>query len=114
MNIIEQARQKITDLQSKYNEDQMQYAVAEQIKMIASENDTNAQHIFNDIDDDKMSIAEVEKLIAAYAKKHKGNCPPFPVADRIIRDFFGLGTASAAPKSASSADDNMINLEDFM
>lgn len=111
MSIIEQALQKVTELQSKYNEDQMQFAVAEQIKMIASENETNAQHIFNDIDDDKMSIAEVEKLIAAYARKHKGNCPPFPVADRIIREFFGLGTAQ---KPEPKADDGLINLEDFM
>lgn len=113
MNIIEQALQKITELQSKYNENQKHYWIAEQIKDICRENSDNAQHIFNDIDDDKMSIAEIEKKINAYAKNHGGCCPPQP-ADKIIRDFFGLGDATAEkPKHTSSAD-NMINLEDFI
>lgn len=110
MSIIEQALQKVTDLQSKYKENQKHFWIAEQIKDICRESEDNAQHILNDIDDDKMSIAAVEKQIEAYARKNGGCCPPQP-ADRIIREFFGLGTAQ---KPEPKADDGLINLEDFM
>lgn len=59
--IIDQALDKITHYQSSYTEEDKQYWIAEQIKDICRESYTNAEHLFNDIDGEKMSLAEVEK-----------------------------------------------------
>lgn len=98
----EKALKKITEKQSQYTENDKHYWIAEQVKDIAAESDDNAQHIFNDLDDDKMSLKEIEKKIAKYANAH-GGCTPPKAADKIIRDFFGL--AELAKKlSMSSAE----------
>lgn len=109
MNKIEQAVQKVTELQSKYKENQKQYWVAEQIKDICRENADNAELVFSDIDDKDMSIAEVEKKIEAYARKNGGCCPP-QAADKIIRDFFGLGEFT----NTDEEHNDIIRLEDFI
>lgn len=109
--IIDQALDKISHYQSSYKEDNKRYWVAEQIKDICRESDANAEHIFNDIDDEKMSIAEVEKKIAAYAGAH-GGCTPPKAADDIIRKFFGLAERAETPKSQTPA--GIISLEDFI
>lgn len=113
MSIIEQAIEKITEKQREYNENRKQYWVAEQVKDIASENDFNAEHIYHDLDDDKMSIAAIEKKIETYAKKH-GGCTPPKAADSIIREFFGLPKADEAAKSKSRETADILNLEDFL
>lgn len=109
--IIDQALDKITHYQSSYTEEDKQYWIAEQIKDICRESDTNAEHLFNDIDGEKMSLAEVEKKIAAYARAH-GGCTPPKAADEIIRKFFGLAELAEKPKSQAPA--GIISLEDFM
>lgn len=109
--IIDQALDKISHYQSIYTENDKQYWIAEQIKDICRESDTNAEHVFNDIDDEKMSIAEVEKKIAAYAGAH-GGCTPPKAADDIIRKFFGLAERAETPKSQTPA--GIISLEDFI
>lgn len=109
--IIDQALDKITHYQSSYTEEDKQYWIAEQIKDICRESDTNAEHLFNDIDGEKMSLAEVEKKIAAYARAH-GGCTPPKAADEIIRKFFGLAECAEKPKSQAPA--GIISLEDFM
>lgn len=113
MSIIEQAIAKITDKQRVYNENRKQYWVAEQVKDIASEGEFNAEHIYRDLDDDKMSIAAIEKKIEAYAKKHDG-CTPPKAADSIIREFFGLPKADEATKPKSQAAAEILDLEDFL
>lgn len=109
--IIDQALDKISHYQSSYTEEDKQYWIAEQIKDICRESDTNAEHLFNDIDDGKMSLAEVEKKIAAYARAH-GGCTPPKAADEIIRKFFGLAELAEKPKSQAPA--GIISLEDFI
>ena len=110
-SFLDLAVDKITHYQSSYTEDDKQYWIAEQIKDICRESDTNAEHLFNDIDDEKMSLAEVEKNIAAYARAH-GGCTPPKAADEIIRKFFGLAELAEKPKSQAPA--GIISLEDFM
>lgn len=109
--ITEKALTKVSEKQSKYTENDKHYWIAEQVKDIASESDDNAQHIFNDLDDDKMSLKEIEKKIEKYAKAH-GGCTPPKVADKIIRDFFGLAELAEKPKSQAPA--GILDLSDFM
>lgn len=109
--IIDQALDKISQYQSIYTENDKRYWVAEQIKDICRESDANAEHIFNDIDNDKMSLAKVEEKIAAYATAH-GGCTPPKAADDIIRKFFGLAERAETPKSQTPA--GIISLEDFI
>lgn len=113
MSIIEQAIEKIAEKQKQYNEEQKHYWIAEQVKDIASENEFNAEHIEHDLDDDKMSIAAIEKKIKAYAEKH-GGCTPPKAADNIIREFFGLPKADETPKQKPQAAADILNLEDFL
>lgn len=110
MNIIEQALQKITEKQSKFNESDKRYWIAEQVKDICRENEDNAHHIYNDLDDEQMSIKKIEERIANYAKKHGGCCPPQP-ADKIIREFFGLAEPTEKPAEPKN---EMIDLADFL
>lgn len=109
--IIDQALDKISQYQSIYTENDKRYWVAEQIKDICRESDANAEHIFNDIDNDKISLAKVEEKIAAYATAH-GGCTPPKAADDIIRKFFGLAERAETPKSQTPA--GIISLEDFI
>lgn len=107
----EKALTKITEKQSQYTENDKHYWIAEQVKDIAAESDDNAQHIFNDLDDDKMSLKEIEKKIAKYANAH-GGCTPSKAADKIIRDFFGLAELAEKPKLQAPA--GILDLSDFM
>lgn len=107
----EAALAKISEKQAKYTKNDKQYWIAEQIKDIARESEINAEHISNDLDDDKMSLDAVEKKIAAYARAHGGCTPPKP-ADDIIRKFFGLAELAENPKSQAHSD--ILDLGDFM
>lgn len=113
MSTIEQTIEKIAEKQRRYTKSEKQYWVAEQVKDIASENEVNAEHILHDLDDDKMSIGEIEKQIHSYANKH-GGCTPPKAADDIIRHFFGLPKADETAKPKQQATADILNLEDFL
>jgi hypothetical protein len=86
------------------------------------EDDHAAGILAEDLANNKdMSLAAAERKIEAYARQHKkgncGCCPP-PVAERILREFYGLGEADPSACGIRMTGDakpakKLIELEDF-
>ena len=90
------------------------FVVGEHLKDILKKASSQCcEIVLKDLDVEKMSIAECEKLIAEYARKHRngnvGFCPP-NVAEEIICKFYGiLPKEELAPVSSS-----FVDLSDFI
>jgi hypothetical protein len=84
------------------------WMVGEQLKDICRSDPHCAEIVMQDLENPDMSLAKCEKKIKAYADKHKtGNfsCVIPSVADKLIRDFYGLPAAGApAPVVAKQED----------
>lgn len=84
------------EAQQKGKENSSAWMVGEQLKDICSEDPSFAQIVAEDLENKAMSLENAEKKIKAYAdnlhKKQKGNCVCVTpdVADRIIREFYGI------------------------
>lgn len=102
------------ELQQKGKENTAVWYVGEQLKDICRESFHNAEIVSTDLNNPEMSIEKCERKIEEYARKHKngscGCCPP-NVADRIIREFYGIPTAE---DSAPAKQPDLIDLADFM
>lgn len=88
------------------------WMVGEQLKDICRSEPHSAELVAQDLNVAEMSLVNCEKKIKAYADKHrKGNfaCVVPAVAERIIREFYGL---TAAP--AEQPADTVINLLDLL
>lgn len=90
------------------------WLVGEQLKDICRMEPRGAELIAQDLENEAMSIAEAEKKIKEFAKKHGGGVSGIE-ADQILREFYGLPAAgSSAPAAApDQAGDNVLRLEDF-
>lgn len=88
------------------------WMVGEQLKDIIQDCPGWQEIVEQDLEQKTMSLAECEKQIKAYADKHrKGNfaCVVPSVAEKIIRDFYGL-----TDEAKGTADGgNVIHLADF-
>lgn len=108
--MIEKAITRITEQQQGLTEKNKVYWVAEQLKDICRESAEISELVYQDLENTKMSVAEAEKKIEAYARKN-GGCTPPPMSDNILRDFYGLppkGEAPAEPKQ------KIISLDAYM
>lgn len=89
------------EAQQKGIENTAAWMVGEQLKDICAGDPHCAELVLHDLDDKDMSLKAAERKIKAYADKQKrqGNCVcVLPnVAEKIIREFFGLPAASAEP-----------------
>lgn len=112
--MVNEAIRKIEEQQKKYTQNDKQYWVAEHLKAICRACPEQADLIHKDLDNSAMSIKEAEKKIHEYAKAHGGCCPGL-VADRILREFYGLAPLpEEAPKDSPKPSADFIDLADFM
>ena len=98
MTVIEQAIAAIEKQQAEVKARSPQWMVGEQLKDICRREPQNAELILQDLSVKEMSITEAEKKIKAFADKNKtGNfaCVTPMEADRILREFYGLGEGFA-------------------
>lgn len=113
MKQIDDAIKKI-EAQQQGKEKTAVWYVGEQLKDICRESSHNAEIVGIDLNNPEMSIEKCERKIEEYARKHKngscGCCPP-NVADRIIREFYGIPTVE---ESAPAKQPDLIDLADFM
>lgn len=118
----ERAIEMIEAQQKKAKERRAAWMVGEQLKDICRREPESAALIAEDLQNEKMSIAEAEKQIADYASKHRtGNfsCVTPMEADEILRQFYGLpkpGEAEAEPtvqKLIFTGPSAEVDLEDF-
>ena len=101
--------------QQKGRENTAPWMVGEQLKDICRREPKAAELVDRDLDVKEMSIVECEKKIKAYADSHKkGSCAVVPpnVAERIIREFYGIpearGDSSTPLRSAQNDTDGEI------
>lgn len=114
--MVNEVIKKIEEQQKNLDVFSPEYQVGEQLKDICRSCPEQAELIFHDLDNPKMSIVEAEKKIQEFAKNHRrdwGVCVPPGVADRILRDFYKLAPASAAP-SAPKESANILDIADFL
>lgn len=114
-DLFESVIAKISSQQSGLDEYDQVYQVGEQLKEIACESESNAELVLKDLDNPEMSIESAEKLIENFASAHrKGNkgCTPLKVADKILRDLYGLPPKDSKPQTP--AEPGIISLESFM
>ena len=98
--------------QQKGKENTSPWMVGEQLKDICRREPKAAELVDRDLDLKEMSLVECEKKIKAYADSHKkGSCAVVPpnVAERIIREFYGIpeaGRDSSTPLRSAQNDAN--------
>jgi nitrogenase molybdenum-iron protein alpha/beta subunit len=116
--MIEKAIARITEQQQGLSEEDNVFGVGEQLKDICRESAEIAELVFQDLENPEMSISKAEEKIHAKAdelhKKHKGKsvCVTPHIADKILRDFYGLPPKGEAP--ATSSAPKLIDINDFI
>lgn len=105
------------EAQQKGKENTPAWMVGEQLKDICRSDLHCAELVLQDLENASMSIVEAEKKIRAYADKQKrsGNCVCVPpnVAEKIIREFYGLPEVGAAPEPAAPTL-RLLDLSDLL
>ena len=112
--MIEQAIEMLNEQQSKVKERSAPWMVAEQLKDICRREPWSAELLAKDLENHQMGIVQAEKKIKAFADDHKTggfSCVTPLEAEEILREFYGLGAASAA---AGGDTPKVLNLADFL
>ena len=97
------------EAQQKGHEDTPVWMVGEQLKEICTDPDC-AAILAEDLENEAMSLQNAERKLKEYAddlhKKQKGNsvCIPPNMAERIIREFYGLPAAAPAKPTVSAEE----------
>ena len=116
--------EKITGLQAG-KEGTAPWTVGQQLKDICRNDTACAAMVLEDLESEAMSLEACEKQIAKWAgqQRKKGQncvCVTPEQAERIIREFYGLPEAQAAPKpvaeqkKADAGFGGMLSLEDLL
>jgi len=105
------------EAQQKGKENTAAWMVGEHLQDICRSDPHCADLVAQDLENASMSIVEAEKKIKAYADKQKrtGNCVCVPpnVAEKIIREFYGLPEAPSAVTPDAPAT-GLLDLSDLI
>ncbi len=94
------------EAQQKGKENTAPWMVGEQLKEICSREPLAAELVEKDLAVKEMSLEACEKKIKEWADKHKkGGCAVVPpnVAEKIIREFYGIPAAGQSKPSVADA-----------
>lgn len=98
------AIEKIRAQQEKCGETTPEYMVGEQLIEIMQQTRGAEELLDADLDNQDMSLQKAAGKIKAWADAHRSGkncvCVPPKVADGILREFYGLPGAEAAPEPA--------------
>lgn len=104
--------------QQKGKENTDIFMVGEQLKEMGEESDRNAEILLQDIAMKEMDLVAAAGKLREYAdKNHKSAkcfCITPIVADRILREFYGIAKEADRVAKASPATENFIDLCDFL
>ena len=116
MNELQKALSLIEAQQKKAGAGTPAWCVGQQLADILNGQPAAAQIVAEDLGTTGMGIADCEKKIADFAKKHAKNgvgfCGPAQ-ADKIIREFYGLTNVTPTPAEQPPRR-RLISLADFM
>ncbi len=118
---MEKALEMIAAQQAKLEQYSAPWYVGEQLRDIVRNTPGAAELVAQDLTVEGMGLADCEKKIAEFARKHKsggvGFCGPAD-AGRIIREFYGIPAGQSMGQSGALTDDKpqhkTISLLDFM
>lgn len=116
--MIQKVIDRITEQQEGLSEADTVFGVGEQLKDICRESAEIAELVFQDLKNPEMSIKNAEAKIHAKAnelhKQNKGKqiCVTPHIADKILRDFYGLPSKGEAPATVSAP--TLIDINDFI
>lgn len=113
---------EMIEAQQQGKENTAPWMVGEQLKDICRADPACAAIVAEDLQQKEMSLEACERKIKAWADKQKktGNCVCVPpnVAEKIIRDFYGLPEApqevAVSPAADSTGSGGMLDLEDLL
>ena len=112
--------EKITALQ-KGKENTAPWMVGEQLKDICRREPRCEQIVLEDLSNPDMSLEKCEKKIKEWADSQKNGkscvCVPPNVAERIIREFYGLGDApqqAEQPEQQHVHKAKILSLDDLL
>ncbi len=105
--------------QQKGHENKPRFMIGEQLKEIAAREPRSAELLERDLQIKEMTLEAAEKKLQEYADKNHGNAKSFCitplVAERILRDFYGLPQRRAEESvSAAAPDGAYIDLTSFL
>lgn len=112
--MIERAIAMLNEQQRGVKERSAPWMVAEQLKDICRREPESAGLLAKDLENPQMGIVQAEKKIKAFADGHKAggfSCVTPLEAEEILREFYGLGAASA---SAGGDAPKVLSLADFL
>lgn len=116
MNVFEKI-----EVQQKGRENTSTWMVGEQLKDIIRDDASMQEIVDKDLDVKELSLEKAAGQIKAYADKQprKGSCVCIPpnVAEKIIREFYGLPEAKAAvaaPVTEQAAEPGFLSLDDYL
>lgn len=113
---------EMIEAQQKGKENTAEWMVGEQLKDICRREPRCEAILLEDLQNPDMALAKAEGKIKAYADKQKrtGNCVCVPpnVAEKIIREFYGLGEpedkGTQTGKEQAAPKPKILSLEDFL
>ena len=105
--------------QQKGHENEPLFMVGEQLKEIAEREPVCAEIIEKDLAIEGMSLAKAADALKAYADKNHGKAKCFCitpiVAERILREFYGLPTPDSAAKAEQKEQQSeRLDLSSFL
>lgn len=117
MNTQTEAIAAIEAQQASVKYHSRQWMAGEQLKDICRREPKSAALLAADLQVEELSIANVEKKIAEFARKNSGCASPIEAED-ILREFYGLperGAAEELPPLPSPAKSRVpVDLADFL
>lgn len=109
----------LIETQQKGHEDEPLYMVGEQLKEIAEREPVSAELLEKDLATEGMGLAEGAEALKKYADKNHGKAKCFCitpiVAEKILREFYGLPAPGEKAEAASEVVESAhIDLEAFL
>lgn len=105
----------IIEEQRKGHEDEPIFMIGEQLKEIAERESASAQLLERDLQVDGMGLEGAAKALKKYADEHSNKrgcfCISPKVAEKILREFYGLAEPSAKVEASSGG---IVDLSAFL
>ena len=114
---------KLYDLieeQQKGHENEPRFMIGEQLKEIAEREPLSAELLERDLEIEEMSLKAAEKHFQEYADRNHGKAKAFcitpKVAERLLREFYGLPIPeeNAPEKKEADSSAGYIDLSSFL
>ena len=114
---------KLYDLiaeQQKGHENEPRFMIGEQLKEIAEREPLSAELLERDLEIEEMNLEAAEKHFQEYADKNHGKAKAFcitpKVAERLLREFYGLPIPeeNAPEKKEADSSAGYIDLSSFL